>query len=400
MTDRPPARTSPFHRPSGGRRAARALYLIGANTLLLALLCEFGARALVDLRAEERGAPAVRFPTEDYHPLLRTTNPPGPGVSTHPEFYGWRILPPDADPARADALRILFLGGSTTANRYPEFTVELLRANGVETIGFNAGAPMHTSLQSLYKLWTYADWVRPDLIVVLHNINDLAHGFTAPAHSLPEYRPDYSHASLGQHLVWSVVPSRYDGRAVFGARPRPEFAELLEPRPRGLAAWAPALAEHSTLLWLLAGGGQGLEPEGPTHSAPMPVELTQRSLPAFRRNLLNIRRSARALGVPVVFATMPITVEGGERIFVTRSQVMTNDGRTYLTGEDFLAATDAFNDAIRELAGEGSYVIDFAAEIEDPQLFLDECHLGTQGLRREAQLLVGFLHGRGLLGAR
>ena len=390
----------PSPRPAGGLVLRGVLGL--SLTLLLLLGLELAARVGVTLtgtRPEERTG--VRFPTESYHPFLRTTNPPGPGISTDPEFHGWRILPPDADVEDPAATRILFLGGSTTASRYPEFTVEILGERGLPTLGFNAGAPMHTSLQSLYKLWTYHDWVRPDAVVVLHNVNDLAHGFTSPQHALPEYRPDYSNTTLGQHLVWYPRASDFDGRPVFVARPRVEYADLLDPKDDSPVGLLRTLRSHSTLLRLISLGPGRFQPESATTSVPMPPEVTLRSLPAFRRNLTNLRTSCQALGIPVVFLTMPITVRGQEKVFVTRKQILTNDGETFPVEEDFLAATEAFNGAIRNLAQpeQGAWVLDLAPRITEPRFFRDECHLTVPGLRMEAELVARFLVKQGLVPA-
>src|SRR5262249_24076484 len=160
----------------------------------------------------------------DLHPFLQSTLPPAADVDPGPDFAGFVIDPPLAGaapaPARADAavapgaepepgspparaggargrFRALFLRGPAAG----------LAPAGVAPRVYNLAAPWHTSLHSLYKFWTYADAVRPQLVIVLDNVNDFYRGFTPPAFSLPVYRPDYSHYAGALNPFWRAGAS-------------------------------------------------------------------------------------------------------------------------------------------------------------------------------------------------
>ncbi len=121
---------------------------------------------------------------------------------------------------RGGEVRILFAGGSTTRNahlpqgeRYPAVVETLLRQRFPDTplTVFNAGMDWWTTKHSLINYVTYArDW-EPDVVVVMHGINDLYRSFSPPEYAVPGYDPLWAH---------------FYGPAMRGARP-PTFSRHL-----------------------------------------------------------------------------------------------------------------------------------------------------------------------------
>ncbi len=398
---------SPSSPPPSGRLHdlrgwARKVYVILGNTLFLFLLVELAARWFVTSWLGHQGLDTyTRRVLESLHPFFQTTNAPGEGIDPGPDFAGWRIDPPGAG-REEGRRRILFLGGSTTVNNYPHFTRPLLEEKAGPVTVYNLGAGWHTSLHSLYKFWTYADEIRPDLVIVLHAINDFTRGFTSPLHSLPQYRPDYSHSCGGLNISWWVRKSDYDGRPVFCTGPmawRGTLSPLLNESPLGI------FRDFSQASIFLREVGELSKPRPPAHrSAPFPNETLLRSLPAFERNMRNIRQSCQAKGTPLLFLTMPFceTIPAERRLFMSPGLFFTNDGVTYLEMPDFARGMRRFNETVRRLAApeSGVWVCDLEPILSHDGEFKDEVHPTEEALRREAAHVASFILENGLLERR
>ncbi len=388
--------TTSAARPRG---LLRAIYFVVCNTLLLLLVAELGCRAHSSLTTDAPAAPeeSVRYAL---HPFLQTVNPPGERIDPGPHMAGWDIEPRGTtlDMTRR---RILFLGGSTSMNEYPRYVRQALEAAVGPTTSYNLAFSWYTSLHSLYQFWTYADEVEPDLVVVLHNVNDFYRGFTSPRTSLPQYRADYSHSSGGLNFFWSVGKSAYDGSPLFYARPGLEYVDRYEPPDGRLGGlWSEFLDSSAVARAIRAKlAPPRARPEFVT--VDMADDEVLRALPAFVRNMQNLRLSCAEKNVPVLFLTMPFSVDAPIRAFLPPSDFMTNDGVHHLSPEDFVFGMKRFNEAVVALRAEPlSHVIDVAATIVDPKLFQDEVHLVDEGLRQEARLVAEYILERKLLPSR
>jgi hypothetical protein len=372
-------------------RALRAGYLILAGTLVLGLLLEVGWRIVHRPDSAGVSVENVRY---TLHPYFQSLPPPAKIHQRGPFLAGWLVHPPDAALAKG-RFRILFLGGSTTASKYPELVREELEKSIGPTTIYNLGFPWHCSLHSLYKIWTYADDLQPDLIVDLEVLNDFYRGFTPPAHALPVYRPDYSHYSGALHMFWSPGRSRFDGRDAFYARPLGEFGKY-EARDESLPGLFRSFVRGSALLHAL-----DLRVDEPLprarEDAADPEETALRSLHEFEINLGNIAASCRAKGFPLLLLTMPYTT-GSSRLFLKPGGFFTNDGVRVLSDAGFARGMDRFNEAVLAMKQEPAVrVLPLAGEIRDPALFEDEVHLTFDGQRREAQLVARYILDQGLL---
>jgi len=98
--------------------------------------------------------------------------------------------------------RVLCIGGSTTRNvrldtmdRYPSVLHQILNKKfpnkKVEVL--NAGMDWYTSKHTNINYALYARDFQPDVVVVMHGINDLYRSFSPKSLAVGEYKSDYTH---------------------------------------------------------------------------------------------------------------------------------------------------------------------------------------------------------------
>jgi hypothetical protein len=380
---------------SSVRRALRLCYFVVCNTLLLLLALELGVRAYVSLRPASPDDPPRTASDVTYtlNPFFQSTMPPAPEISAGPFLAGWLIHPPEHAQTEGRK-RILFLGGSTTASNYP-LQVQRILDRGVPTTAYVLGWDFHCSLHSLFKFWTYVDEVEPDLVVVLEAVNDFYRGFTSPDTSLPQYRSDYSHSAGGLFAFWTPGQGREDKRPLFYARTSSRFAEY-DASDDSLGGALAAARDGSALLHAMRGWFPAAETHFESGLGDDPAVIL-RSLPAFRRNMQNLALSAKAKGVRILFLTMPFTTEG-HHSFLLPGNFFTNDGVHHLSEEEFRRGMASFNEAVLELDAQPDVsVLDLAARLSDPALFVDEVHLTASAQIAEARAVAEFIVKHSLL---
>ena len=124
--------------------------------------------------------------------------------------------------ARPDTntFRVLCIGGSTTRNirldtmnRYPSQLHQILKERipnkKVEVL--NAGMDWYTTKHSIINYTSYCRDFDPDVVVIMHAINDLYRSFSPKSLAVGEYQNDYSH---------------FYGPSIAGAQP-PAFEGML-----------------------------------------------------------------------------------------------------------------------------------------------------------------------------
>lgn len=271
--------------------------------------------------------------------------------------------PASAAPA-PETRTLVFLGGSTTesyayelAATFPELIGRELEGRGLGPVRvFNAGMSGATSGTSLGRLQHQVLDMGPDLVVVMHGINDLVWGFH------PAFRAD------GRHL------------------PRPPTADA---RPRSyLVDWL----RRRRSRWPRKG------PPVPDYELRDFAEFPARRV--FARNLRSMAAIAQAHGVPIVFVTQPTmygeAAAGGdaERFVMTRTLAGTGrvpDVATLARG------MRAMNATTREVAAsfeDGVDLVDLESLLPRTwDLFYDECHFTRLGNARVASELAPAIAG-------
>jgi|TARA_B100000959_G_scaffold232080_1_gene248840 hypothetical protein len=126
-------------------------------------------------------------PTHSFDPFLQT----------YPPYLDSKHL---EKPAKV--FRILTLGGSTTGNmrlsqenRYPEQLRSILqeqyKKSGIEV--FNAGMDWYTTKHSLINYVTNMRDYNPDLVIIMHAVNDLYRSFSPTDLAVEPYNRLWSH---------------------------------------------------------------------------------------------------------------------------------------------------------------------------------------------------------------
>jgi lysophospholipase L1-like esterase len=235
-------------------------------------------------------------------------------------------------------IRVICFGGSTTVDwragiSYPQILEERLKdtAQGRSVRVLNAGGDGFSSAHTLVNLALRNLDVRPDVITVYHNINDL------------------SVRRFGKEVV-----------SDYGNKYKTDFYLGMRHRTGALAA----LTKVSRLARHAVSSINALRfPEEEERSHPHEIGLRY-----FEANLRSIVALAREHGIRAVLATQAARKEVRE-------------------------ATDfaAYNDAVRKIAREeGVELIDVAAAVTDDSLFLpDGIHCTRAGVEAVAAVFQG-----------
>lgn len=289
----------------------------------------------------------------------------------HPFDPFLQVAPPPLDvtvPKQPGEIRILCLGGSTTKcgelrpdQRYPAVLEAILREQlpGRRVTVFNAGQDWYTTEHSLISYCTgYSAW-HPDVVVILHAINDLCRSFSPPDYAIGPYNDRWSH---------------FYGAAIHGAKP-PTFGRHLLYRLQSLErSW------YSTLRF---------------REIDVPAE-TFRSIAPFKTNLERLVHYGRADGAIVILVTQPSiyrpdpTLQEKEFLYFAREYCNAPrafGGCEFPSSGSMAQAMNAFNDAVRAVAREDRVALaDAAVRVpKSLEYLVDDVHYTGRGARLVAQ---------------
>jgi hypothetical protein len=112
-----------------------------------------------------------------------------PFLQTPPSAYHFD------SPKDTNSIRVLCLGGSTTIYEYPTFLQQYFNDKKTKKKYevLNAGMSWYTSKHSLINYAAYCRKFDPDVVVVMHAINDLYRSFSPPRFAIGKYESGYSH---------------------------------------------------------------------------------------------------------------------------------------------------------------------------------------------------------------
>ncbi|MDH3734560.1 MAG: SGNH/GDSL hydrolase family protein [Gemmatimonadota bacterium] len=267
--------------------------------------------------------------------------------------------------AGVDGLSVLALGGSTTENRplqpedrYPALLEDMLSEElPGESRVWNAGRAWYTTRHSLSTYTDYYHRLEPNVVVIMHAINDLYRSCTPPAFSLGAYNDRWTH---------------YYGASIRGARPRPFWAWGFDMAVPGetdaVEAWYSVLRHRP---------------------APVPIAAFE-SRGQFARNLARLVDIVRRDGARVVLVTQPTAYAAaeaelrgfgpsmGHRFCLSRDDYLI---RTYPDNASMRAAMASYNEVVSEVAEcRGAIVADAASELDGrADLFTDDVHYTPSG---------------------
>jgi lysophospholipase L1-like esterase len=286
-----------------------------------------------------------------------------PFLQAHPPELNFDMLEKPKD-----TFRIITLGGSTTYNprlpedkRYPNVLEELLKKNypelNIEV--FNAGMDWYTTKHSLINYVTYLrDW-QPNLVIVMHAINDLCRSFSPPSYAVGPYNRSWSH---------------FYGPSIRGAKPPAFEKRILE---KLFDKWFYTLKNRERTISL----------------------DSYISLEDFERHLRYLIHYIKSDNVKIILMTQP---------YIYKDQMSTEElsvlwfGSTYCkqkfnffqyqysSPSSLRVAMEAFNNVTRELSLEEELIlVDLETQIrKDLVNFSDDVHYTVEGARQVAEIVA------------
>jgi lysophospholipase L1-like esterase len=274
---------------------------------------------------------------------------------------------PGALAREPDTLRIITMGGSTTRSahlppdeRYPSVLETVLEAEsaGRRVEVLNAGMEWWSTKHSLINYVTYLRRLNPDVVVIMHAINDAMRSFSPPQYAIGEYDEQWSH---------------YYGAAIQGAVP-PSFEKK----------WLARLASP----WYPQ---RGRVVEYPRESFV--------SLPVYRQHLATLFEYLEADGVRAILVTEPsiytdeMVGDDGGFLSMTRAYFRQRGGPlrfVYPDAPSMRRAMEMYNAAaVAEAWAHGVNVVDAAAQIpRERAYFVDDVHATAAHARLLAELVA------------
>lgn len=373
------------------------------ETLPLGIRASDPPRAIM-LREWQPGVTYLAAP-----PLIRRRNPGGP---VH-DVYELRIdangfIEPSAVHDTPDKT-VVFLGGSTTEALYvtPEqrFPVLVGRAldekTGYRVNTLNGGRSGNDLAHVLHLLTGKVLPLRPDIVVVMENINDrgIAQRFTtywnADTSQGVIVAPERSVGSAFRALRDSLVPRTYRlfkraGQAI-GRSVDEGFARL------GDGAAHAAGPEDAPGVRAGDGAGDGAGGAADrVEATPAPEPAVTVSSDQYERMLRTIVRAAKAWDVaPVLMTQVLLSADvalagtGGADDYLAPARL----AATGLNDVSLVTDQDRFNDVVRRVASEeGAALVDLAADAGwTSDHFYDRIHFTDAGSARAAALIAAAL---------
>lgn len=260
-------------------------------------------------------------------------------------------------------MRVLALGGSTTENVWNDLGIHwplvfecLARSDGRHDLRMvNAGMSAYSSAHSLVRYQFDLVETQPDVVLIMHNINDLTVSY---------------HAAIAGRPVDPNYLVKYGGKGYTG---HVDESDVVVSRLAALVRSRLFRDDSNVIL-----------PEASMYDLSAGERL-------FRRNLTSLVRAVDANGAVPVLLTMP-RANDDAWVDLGRGADMQMAGLGRLPeAPTFFADFDRFNQLIREVAGElGVVLVDMASDlVEQPGTFVDVVHYSTDGVRAFGRTLYG-----------
>jgi lysophospholipase L1-like esterase len=311
-------------------------------------------------------------------------HPPDPFVQVRSESQVDGVNPqgfrgePISEDKPEKTLRIFVLGGSTmlgVANPYQQSFPAMLQKRLTASLPQvrveveNAATAWWSTAHTLVDYELRVRRYHPDLVVVVHGINDLYRSFSPPAWASGPYKPDYSHY-LGPYARFQ------------GPEPEPLVHAPFWPPSRWL------LWKNIREQWLDAPRAYDSRVENVRRLKKVLKERhieSFRSLASFRTNYELLIRAVRADGADIVLGSHPsmyrANLGAAERDLLLFAPVFANEDGFYPDLESMTRGMAQFNETARAIAEEQKIAfVDFAKAIpRTPEFFTDDVHLKAAG---------------------
>lgn len=267
--------------------------------------------------------------------------------------------------------RIICLGDSATKNlalpsekHYPDILHRTLKERypAVDIEVADASATWYTTKHSLISYVTYYEDWNPDLIIIMHGINDLVRSFSPPGSAIGEYNDLWTH---------------FYGPSMRGVKPPTFEKRLLEYLDTPVNAWYAGLRYKEV---------------------DYPAERYV-SLPMFEKNLRKLVRYIRHNGSDVILVTQPslykedMTEEELRTLYFGRTVANTRINflqREFPSHKSFYQAMKLFNETTKRVAREEGAICADAADSVGKNLrnFHDDIHYTREGAKSLAKVIA------------
>ncbi|MEM7367918.1 MAG: SGNH/GDSL hydrolase family protein [Bacteroidota bacterium] len=273
-----------------------------------------------------------------------------------------------------DEVVILALGGSTTRNiklaeedRYPYLLEQQLtsRYPQLRIRVVNAGMPWYTSKHSLITYETYFHKLQPDMVIIMHAINDISRSFSPPEFAMGPYQADYSH---------------YYGPSIRGAQAKSFERAVVDV---GLQYWFSSVRKHAV---------------------DFPI-TTYRSLDSYTDYLSRLIQNIQKDGANVLIleqrSLYKASLSPAEQQVLTFGKLYCNNGHRYASPASLLAAMNLFNNQARKIARqEGARFVELKASLpSELTYFRDDVHYTPLGTARIAKEVAAYIQDQQLITA-
>ena len=275
-------------------------------------------------------------------------------------------------------LVLAFLGGSTTEciyddenNRFPYLAGRLLEEKtGLKVNSYNAAKSGNDSLHSINVLLNKVVELKPDIVVMMHNINDL---------SILLYEKTY----WNKHPTRSPLEVKKPGWKTVGKNLEETFRLA-----RDLV-----IPNIYSVIHRLVHVESKFKADEFKQVRGRKIEVKQDQLvPEFTLNLQTFINICRARGITPVLMTMPSRLKDEPDPLIARlmKNLEVQQGITY---RDFKGAFDRFNQVIREVGARNQVlVVDLARALPPEKEYMsDVAHYTPAGSRLVAQKIVAAL---------
>jgi hypothetical protein len=278
-------------------------------------------------------------------------------------------------------LTLAFLGGSTTEcayvdeeNRFPYRVGRLLeQKTGLRTDSYNAGKAGNTSLHSLDILLNKVIPVKPDVAIMMDNVNDLA-------------------VLLFEKTYWTKNPYRSPLVEI-----KPSFKTAMKNIEdsfhiiRDLSF--PYLSRQlKTFYHYVVGNKSNVDEFEQARGHKIQVDK-QKLVSEFSMNLQTFINISRARKITPVLMTMANRLKDHPDPFILSLERKTVETGTGLNYKDFKDLVDLFNQTIREVAvANNVLVIDLDRKVpKEKALMYDFVHLNDAGSKYVADIIAAEL---------
>jgi len=280
-----------------------------------------------------------------------------------------------------NTFRILCLGGSTTMcidlskqERYPEALQVILQKHylSAKLEVLNGGMYWYTTKHSLINYVSYCQYWKPDLVIVMHAINDLYRSFSPPRFAIGEYNELWTH---------------FYGASINAAKP-PAFEHYLYSQLRGMLYSELSFKRRFTdILYFKS---KFIEVDYPLEK--------YLSIGAFEKHLRGIVKYVRTDKSNILLVTQPSlykeimnekelkTLWTGKTFCYTQRNLMQIE---YPSHESLYKAMKMFNHVVKKVAlSENVIFTDAANQMpKNLQNFKDDCHLTAPGAKFLAKII-------------